>query len=135
MAISRIEIDGELPHYSVRAEFDGVIYSLRFRWNDRAARWTVDLLDDSEAECLVAGWPLDPVIGDLDAMLEANEDLTAGDLASLCVFGRYFLPGVLVATSTEQLTTQEGLSAVELVYYDQATMAEIAASDDEEDAA
>lgn len=128
MSRTRIDISGELANFSVRAEMDGTIYSLRFSWNERAAAWTVDLGDDAESEWYVRGWRLEPVV-ETDALLdvmESVEDITTDRFWSMAVFGRFFYPAYLWATSTEPLTTQEGLSSVELIYSDVAEALAIA---------
>ncbi len=117
MSRTRIDISGELANFSVRAEFDGVIYSLRFSWNERAAAWTVDIGDDAESVWYVRGWRLEPLVGS-DALQESIDEIDSDRIWSLAVFGRFFYPGYLIATSSEPLTTQEGLSTVELVYSD-----------------
>jgi hypothetical protein len=123
---TRIVLTGDAPNFSVVSDFDGTPYSLRFAWNERAGRWFVDLGDEAEDVWFVRGWPLEPLVDDdeLDARLAP---LSEDDLWSLFVFGRFFRPGALIATCPVPLTTQEGLSAVDLIYHDQATWSELLA--------
>lgn len=123
--ITRIELSGDLPNFSTTAEFDGIRYALRFKWSERAAGWTVDLGEENEETWLACGRRLEPLM-DQDTVLA--QDMSPDDLFTLpfCVFGRFFVPGVLLAFSTAPLTTQAGLSAVELVYFDQEEMAVLA---------
>ncbi len=117
MSRTRIDISGELANFSVRAEFDGTVYSLRFSWNERATAWTIDLGDDAESVWYVRGWRLEPLI-ETDGAIESLADIDTARIWSLCVFGRFFLPGFLLATATAPLTTQEGLSSIDLIYSD-----------------
>ena len=118
--IQRFKVSGELATFSHRVDFDGILYAIRFKWSERAARWTADLWDDSESTCYVAGEPIEPV---RSVNLAAIGLLPPSGILSLMLFGRFFRPGWLMAWSTEPLTTQDGISAVEFVYADQAEAA------------
>lgn len=122
--IATIEISGDLPHFSTRADLDGTTFTLRFRWSDRNARWTVDLLDDAESVCFVAGWPLEPIRTPVQALLAG---VRSDSVWQSFVFGRAFAPGALIATSTAPLTTQAGLAEIDLSFYDAAEMLAAAA--------
>jgi hypothetical protein len=36
------------PYYKQRTRLDGVDYNLRFAWNERIARWHLDIYDDAD---------------------------------------------------------------------------------------
>lgn len=51
------------PYYTARTKMDGREYTLRFAWNERAERWSLDILDADEVPLvcsirLVSNWPL-----------------------------------------------------------------------------
>jgi len=53
----------EAPYSSQRTRLDGRDYVLRFAYNEREARWSLDVLDDEESPIiiglkLVANWSL-----------------------------------------------------------------------------
>ena len=113
--IARFTVSGELATFSHRVEFDGILYSLRFKWSERAERWTADLLDDTETVTFIAGEPIEPVlVSSVDALVM----LPPSGILSLMLFGRFFRPGFLMPWSNTPLTTQAGISAVEFLYFD-----------------
>lgn len=52
-----------LPNFDLQQDFEGTTYTLRVRWNVRAAAWFLDVLDEAGETYLVAGrrmaanWP------------------------------------------------------------------------------
>jgi hypothetical protein len=44
----------DLPFFDLQTELEGVTYTLQFRWNVRASRWFLDVLDAEGAKVLVA---------------------------------------------------------------------------------
>ncbi len=52
-----------VPYYTQRTKLDGRDYNLRFAWNQRAERWTLDILDEAAVPIvsgikLVTNFPL-----------------------------------------------------------------------------
>lgn len=53
----------DTPYFSIETQLDGVLYSMTFRWNDRAGQWFVDIADAANDPivsgiALVADFPL-----------------------------------------------------------------------------
>lgn len=46
MAILKIPTSTTIADYKEEVELDGVTYGFRFRWNQRAAAWFIDISDD-----------------------------------------------------------------------------------------
>jgi hypothetical protein len=117
MARIRIPLSGELPHFSLKADLDGVPFGLAFQWSARARRWAVSLLDEVEAQAYSLGRPL-TVIGrwmDQDVLNE----LTVRRFRRVYDLARGRLPGLLYASSPAPLTgTMADLDTVDLVYID-----------------
>lgn len=57
MAWIQIPVRSDAPSYSFVIELDGRNYTLRFRFNDRTERWTMDVAT-GEGEDIVCGVPL-----------------------------------------------------------------------------
>lgn len=53
MAIIKIATRADFPSYSQRVELDGVIYNLIIRYNERMARWILDIQDQEENDILI----------------------------------------------------------------------------------
>jgi hypothetical protein len=127
LSVARLKVAGDVPHFSIKYAFDGFTYALRFRWNERASRWTVDIGDEAEAQWYVCGWPIEPIRAvNVDGLIAIPD----GDrLFQFMVFGRFFRPGYLLAWSPTgaPLNTQEGLGDVDFIYFDQATVIQQAA--------
>lgn len=59
----KIPVRPDIPAFSEYVELDGVVYRLRFYWNDRLGTWLLDLRDASENAILLGipiftGYPL-----------------------------------------------------------------------------
>lgn len=52
-----LPVRSDLPAYSFKIELEGVVYTLRFRWNERMARWIFDIADE-QGQDLVVGLPV-----------------------------------------------------------------------------
>lgn len=46
MSLKLIPVRNDLPAYSLRVDLNGKIFSLLFRWNERALRWVMDVQND-----------------------------------------------------------------------------------------
>lgn len=45
MAYKQLPVRSDIPAYEFETELEGVLYTFDFRWNDRDACWTMDILD------------------------------------------------------------------------------------------
>lgn len=122
MARIRIPLSSEIPHFSVKADLDGVPFALGFHWGRRFGRWTISLLDELEGQVFSGARPLTAIGRWMDQAVLLTlsvprfrriYDLTGGKL-----------PGLLYASTPAPLAgTQEDLDQVSLVYVDGAEMA------------
>ena len=126
--ITRTRLSGDVPNFSVKLPFDGLTYSLRFSWNERAERWYADIGDDSEVEWYVRGWLVEPIN---PVTITDISDLPSPSIQQFAMFGRFFSPGHLYAWSSTavSLDTQDGLGAVDLIYVDQVSALALYAED------
>jgi hypothetical protein len=53
MALLKIPTRSDLPSFSQKIELDGVIYSLRIRYNERLERWVLDLKDQEDTPLIM----------------------------------------------------------------------------------
>lgn len=53
MALLKIATRADFPSYNQRVELDGVIYNLIIRYNQRMARWILDIQDQEEIDILI----------------------------------------------------------------------------------
>lgn len=59
-----LPVDDTLPNFEQQQELDGATYTIRMRWNPRARRWFVSILDEDGVTPLhmgiaaVVNWPL-----------------------------------------------------------------------------
>lgn len=53
MAILELPVRADIPSYQFRQEIEGVVYTLRFRWNSRMETWIFDIADEQENDLLV----------------------------------------------------------------------------------
>lgn len=53
MALLRLATRADFPSYNQRVELDGVIYNLIIRYNERMARWILDIQDQEENDILI----------------------------------------------------------------------------------
>lgn len=63
MALFELPIRSDVPSYEFRVELEAVVYTLAFNWNDRMARWTMDIRDRDGLPIvtgikLITGWLL-----------------------------------------------------------------------------
>ena len=42
MAVIELPVRNDLPNYEFKSELDGVVYTLRFRFNERLNDWVFD---------------------------------------------------------------------------------------------
>ena len=47
----------DTPYYDEKCELESVIYTLTFRWNERASLWVMDITTNNE-EIIISGIPL-----------------------------------------------------------------------------
>lgn len=45
MALIDIPVRADLPSHTLRIDLEGVVYTLRFKWNVRLATWMMDIAD------------------------------------------------------------------------------------------
>lgn len=63
--VIQLPVRGDLPQFEFRIQLDQVIYTLKYRWNDRMSRWVMDIANE-QGENIVAG-----------IVLGTNRDLTS----------------------------------------------------------
>lgn len=111
--IPLLNIDN-LAFFSVQALLDGVTYTLQFRWNDRAAGWFMDVLNEAGDTVYVAGIRL-----------------VGGGALSENITGRPY-PGFFIAFDTSGLGVDAGFSdlgkLVQLLYAEASDVADLAAA-------
>jgi len=60
----RIQLRDDLPFFDLQVTLESVTYTLEFRWNVRAGKWFMSVLDETSntvlqaAAKVVANWPL-----------------------------------------------------------------------------
>ena len=75
MGLIELPVRSDFPSYEFTCDLDGVVYTLKFRYNVRFARWVMDIAD-SIAEDIVTGIPM---LTDIDLLAHiSNEDLPPG---------------------------------------------------------
>ena len=57
MAIIELPVRGDLPSFEFKIELEGVVYTLKFRWNERMARWLFSIANEVGQD-IVAGLPV-----------------------------------------------------------------------------
>lgn len=57
MAIIEIPVRSDIPSYELKMELEAVIYSLKFRWNERMALWFFTMADEEGVE-VISGLPV-----------------------------------------------------------------------------
>lgn len=57
MAILEIPVRADLPSYEFKQEIEAVIYTFKFRWNDRMSKWFFSIADEENVE-LLSGIPV-----------------------------------------------------------------------------
>lgn len=57
MAVLELPIRADLPAYDFTVELDGTVYTLALRYNERMARWIMDLMT-SDGVQIISGIPL-----------------------------------------------------------------------------
>lgn len=70
MALIDLPVRFELPEHQFRIEIEGVVYTLRFRWNERTCNWVMDIAD-SEDNDIVNGLG---VFSDIDIIGHIKND-------------------------------------------------------------
>jgi len=80
MAIIKIATRSDFPSYSQRVELDGVIYNLAIRYNERMARWVLDIQDQEENDILIGA----PMLTGIPLLQQyVKNDLPPGDFILL----------------------------------------------------
>lgn len=80
MAIFEITTRSDLPSYSQRVELDNVIYNLIIRYNERMARWVLDVQTQEEVDILIGV----PMLTGVPLLIQyTKKDLPPGDFMLL----------------------------------------------------
>lgn len=53
MAIIELPVTGLSPSYKFRITLEGVVYTLRFKWNQRKELWVFDIANEQDENILV----------------------------------------------------------------------------------
>lgn len=55
--ILELPVRSDIPSFEFKQELEGVVYTLKFKWNERMARWLMSIADEV-GEDLLAGIPV-----------------------------------------------------------------------------
>ena len=55
--VFKVPVNTTFPSHSFRIDFEGVIYTLRFRYNTRMSRWIMDIADAANND-IINGLPV-----------------------------------------------------------------------------
>lgn len=54
MSVIQLPVRSDLPQYEFKVELDLVVYTLKYRWNERMSRWIMDVCNE-QGEPIVMG--------------------------------------------------------------------------------